>query len=66
VEAALQQRGWEVASGGRWSRADGILVSRASGVVDDPSGLTEIETESERRVLLGGADPRGQDVAVGY
>ena len=66
VAAALRQRGWSVASGGRWSRADGIVVSAASGVADDPSGLTAVEAETAQRVLLGGADPRGQDVAVGY
>ena len=32
----------------------------------DPSGLSRTETVRTGRVLLGGADPRGQDVAVGY
>ena len=45
VETALRQRGWQIEEGGRWSRADGIVVAHeASGVADDPSGLTEIET----------------------
>ncbi|OZC04775.1 gamma-glutamyltransferase [Rubricoccus marinus] len=67
VFMALEQRGWSVREGGRWSRADGIVVAeQASGVADDPSGLTEVETVVRARVLLGGADPRGEDTAVGY
>ncbi len=67
VSGALQQRGWSLRTGGRWSRADGIVIAQqASGVADDPSGLTDIETVTRARVLLGGADPRGQDAAVGY
>ncbi|MEM1054797.1 MAG: gamma-glutamyltransferase [Bacteroidota bacterium] len=64
---ALRQRGWTVREGGRWSRADGIVVAyETSTTADDPSGLTDERTVERQRVLLGGADPRGQDIAVGY
>ncbi|HIG75895.1 MAG TPA: gamma-glutamyltransferase [Bacteroidetes bacterium] len=67
TERALRQRGWSVREGGRWSRADGIVVSvETAETADDPSGLTDRQTVVRRRTLLGGADPRGQDVAVGY
>ena len=51
VEAALEARGWSVVERRPWGRADGILVE-----YDVPGG----------RVYRGGADPRGEDVAVGY
>ena len=68
VIVALQERGWDVdVSGGHWSRVDAIEVvyddARAS---TDPSGLDAIEAGTAGRVLLGGADPRGEDAAVGY
>ncbi|MEM6328292.1 MAG: gamma-glutamyltransferase [Bacteroidota bacterium] len=67
TEVALRQRGWELREGGRWSRADGIVVAyETTTTADDPSGLTNEQTVERQRVLLGGADPRGQDVAVGY
>ncbi|MEL6615071.1 MAG: gamma-glutamyltransferase, partial [Bacteroidota bacterium] len=67
TEHALRQRGWDLREGGRWSRADGIVVSmEESAIAGDPSGLTELETVTQTRVLFGGADPREQDVAVGY
>ncbi|MEM9998427.1 MAG: gamma-glutamyltransferase [Bacteroidota bacterium] len=67
VTTALQQRGWTVNQGRRWSRADGIVVAYEDvEAVGDPSGLTDGEAATTRRVLLGGADPRGEDVAVGY
>ncbi len=68
VVTALEQRGWTVAeSDGRWSRADGIRVVYQEADLDiDPSGLERTETVRSGRILLGGADPRGQDAAVGY
>ncbi|MEL6770625.1 MAG: gamma-glutamyltransferase [Bacteroidota bacterium] len=67
VATALQQRGWTLDEGRRWSRADGIVVAyEETEAVVDPSGLTNGEAQQSRRVLLGGADPRGEDVAVGY
>ena len=63
----LELRGWNVESGGDWGRADGIVVSHETTDVQvDPSGLEEMEAERKERVLLGGADPRGEDVALGY
>ena len=63
----LELRGWDVESGGEWGRADGIVVSYETADVQvDPSGLEEVEAERTGRVYLGGADPRGEDVAVGY
>lgn len=67
TEHALRQRGWDLLEGRRWSRADGIVVAyEVSDTAGDPSGMTELETVTRTRVLLGGADPREQDVAVGY
>ena len=68
VIEGLEARGWEVSeSGGYWYRVDAIRVRYASSSTStDPSGLDEIEDASSGRVLLGGADPRGEDAAVGY
>ena len=68
VKAALDQRGWDISeSGGYWARVDAIPVQYASSSTStDPSGLDEIEDATAGRVLLGGADPRGEDAAVGY
>ena len=68
VVTALEQRGWTVdVSSGHWSRADGILVRYAEAEEGtDPSGLDAVGAERRGRVYLGGADPRGEDAAVGY
>ena len=50
VRDRLIRRGWDLKEGGRWGRADGITVRR-----DEAGALYE-----------GGADPRGEDRAVGY
>ncbi len=48
----LERRGWRMAlHEGSWGRADGILVTYPEG---------------GGRLLHGGADPRGEDAAVGY
>ena len=63
----LELRGWNVETRGEWGRADGIVVSYETADVQvDPSGLEEMEAERTERVLLGGADPRGEDAALGY
>lgn len=46
----LRERGWELDVDGPWGRADGIVVRYL------PDGV----------LLEGGADPRGEDMAVGY
>ena len=56
----LEQRGWTVKLGSpwgsrTWGQAEGITVHYET----TPGGST-------RRVLHGGADPRGNDTAVGY
>ena len=68
VVVALQERGWRVEeSAGWWGRVDAIRVAYdAEAVATDPSGLDEVTSRQSGRVLFGGADPRGQDVAVGY
>ncbi|MEM6286234.1 MAG: gamma-glutamyltransferase [Bacteroidota bacterium] len=68
VIAALVERGWSVReSDGHWSRADGIRVRYTEAeATTDPSGLDEIRRTEAGRVYFGGADPRGEDVAVGY
>ena len=67
----LELRGWDVESGGEWGRADGIVVRYGgenvqAGTQVDPSGLEEVAEEQTGRIYLGGADPRGEDVALGY
>jgi gamma-glutamyltranspeptidase/glutathione hydrolase len=51
VAEALQARGWKLTERAPWGRADGILVQY------DTAG---------RRLYQGGADPRGDDKAIGY
>jgi gamma-glutamyltranspeptidase / glutathione hydrolase len=46
----LETRGWEVRETSTWGAADGITVQYGN----------------DGRVYYGGADPRGEDVAVGY
>ncbi|HET6568049.1 MAG TPA: gamma-glutamyltransferase [Rhodothermales bacterium] len=49
----LEQRGWKIEEdNGTWGAADGIVV-RAGG-------------SEASRILFGGADPRGENAAVGY
>ncbi len=50
VQENLLDRGWELEVDGPWGRADGIVVQYL------PDGV----------LLEGGADPRGEDIAVGY
>ena len=68
VIAALSERGWTVdESSGYWSRADGVLVRYTEAdATTDPSGLDAVERTEAGRVYWGGADPRGEDAAVGY
>ncbi|HEX9951530.1 MAG TPA: gamma-glutamyltransferase [Rubricoccaceae bacterium] len=68
VADALRARGWAVVEeDGHWSRADAVLVAcDAAEVTTDPSGLAQTETLGSGCVLLGGADPRGEDTAVGF
>ena len=64
----LADRGWNVVQRrGTSGRADGIVVQHNERVqFVDEAGLDEITSDGKLRVLLGGADPRGEDVAVGY
>jgi gamma-glutamyltranspeptidase / glutathione hydrolase len=63
----LVGRGWTVVQRGVWGRADGIVVEcEAERSTGDPSSLETLVTTQEGCVLYGGADPRGEDVAVGY
>ncbi|MCA0268839.1 MAG: gamma-glutamyltransferase [Bacteroidetes bacterium] len=67
TRTALEGRGWTVVEGGQWGRADAILVAYdryETGV--DPSGLDPIRRQTLGRMYLGGADPRGEDTALGY
>ena len=68
VAEALRTRGWTVdQTGGRWSRVDAVEVRYGAGETTlDPSGLSDVESAAVGRVLLGGADPRGEDAAVGW
>ena len=68
VVIGLRERGWHVdESDGWWGRVDAIRVAYdAETATTDPSGLDAVEVQSAGRVLLGGADPRGQDAAAGY
>ena len=49
VRVALEERGWELEEDGPWGRADGITVHYLQ----------------DGAVYRGGADPRGEDVAMG-
>ena len=67
VQDNLRAKGWTLEGGGEWGRADGIAVrydARETG--RDPSGLDAVTRRTAGRVYLGGADPRGEDAAVGY
>ena len=68
VIVGLSERGWRVEeSAGWWSRVDAIRVAYdAETATTDPSGLDAVGARQAGRVLLGGADPRGEDAAVGY
>ncbi len=68
VVVALQERDWNLdESGGYWARVDAIEVVYDDATSrTDPSGLDRIDDATAGRVLYGGADPRGQDAAVGY
>ena len=64
----LRARGWTVAEqADRWSRADAVLVAcDERTTATDPSGLARTVTTTTGCVFLGGADPRGEDTAVGW
>lgn len=64
----LELRGWTLTERSGYSgRADGITVLyEGTDAYTDPSGLDRLETTSTQRLYLGGADPRGEDAAVGY
>ncbi len=64
----LEKRGWSVVErSGTSGRADGIVVQyQTRDRFVDEAGLDEIQMSDKIRVLLGGADPRGEDIAVGY
>ena len=68
VVANLEARGWNVSErSGTSGRADGIVVeySNTDSFTDD-AGLDQIFFRELEPVLFGGADPRGEDIAVGY
>lgn len=64
----LELRGWHVTErGGTSGRADGIVVSYGATTDGlDPSGLSRTRSVQTGRLYLGGADPRGDDTALGY
>ena len=68
VGDGLRARGWTVVEQtDRWSRADAVLVAcDEQTAATDPSGLARTVTATAGCILLGGADPRGEDAAVGF
>lgn len=64
----LRSMGWPlVERTGTWGRTDAILVEYDREAVEgEPSGLEQIRRRTTGRILYGGADPRGDDVAAGY
>jgi len=64
----LELRGWKVLERTGYSgRADGISVRYKVRMTElDPSGLSATERVQTERRYYGGADPRGEDTAVGY
>jgi hypothetical protein len=52
---------------GAWARVDAIEVRcDGSTATTDPSGLAVVTRSVAGCVRLGGADPRGEDAAVGW
>ena len=67
VADGLRARGWTLVEDEYWSRVDAVMVAcDAAETATDPSGLARTETLGAGCVLLGGADPRGEDAAVGW
>ncbi len=65
--ANLRLRGWQVRTGGSWGQADGIVVRYDAATQQvDPSGQDVLSAEAAGRVYFGGADTRGENVAIGY
>jgi gamma-glutamyltranspeptidase / glutathione hydrolase len=64
---ALKARGWTLDGPGSWGQADGIVVRYDDySTTVDPSGLDAVAQRTAGRVFEGGADRRGQNVALGY
>ncbi len=68
VADALRARGWTVDdTGGPWARVDAVEIRcDDTRTTTDPSGLGTIERSVRGCWRLGGADPRGEEVAVGW
>lgn len=63
----LELRGWTVTEGGYWGQADGIVVHYEQfREQTDPSSVGTSRTREAGRIYHGGADPRGENAAVGY
>lgn len=68
VAQNLEAKGWKLSQrSGTSGIADCIQVSYETVTSKtDPSGLTTNATTTTRRTYWGGADPRGQSLALGY
>lgn len=66
----LEQRRWTIEEQERWSRADGIFVDCPEPAERERPDPDVLPTPEEWGILgctlLGGADPRGEDVAIGF
>jgi len=68
VYKGLEARGWNLEMRNGYSgRADGVMIGYgAASMSTDPSGLSTTSTSDTGRVFYGGADPRGEDIAIGF
>ncbi len=64
----LEQRGWRVSGPtGPWGRVDAVMATYETDERQvDPSSLETIRVRGAGRTLIGVADPRGEDAALGY
>ncbi len=67
TQASLAQRGWTLDGPGSWGQADAIVVRYGEArTAVDPSSVGTRRDATRGRVYEGGADRRGQNVALGY
>ncbi len=68
VSRNLETKGWKLSQrAGTSGMADCILITHETiSTKTDPSGLNTNQAKAVQRVYWGGADPRGQSLALGY
>lgn len=68
VSKNLESKGWKLSQrAGTSGMADCILITHETiSTKTDPSGINTNQAKTQKRVYWGGADPRGQSLALGY